>query len=279
MAAPGTKPCCKCGAPVADAALGRGALEDPDGRRYCSPCAGQVLRSDRPEAGGLKAVNVRAARPGSVVSRAAKPAQRKATSTRSAPQPKAPQVQKSGNSAPKAPAASAGTIEPARPEAGKPRNGASQSRRISRRVSARANLPWYAKMGRGQIVGLFIGAALAIALAAVGVTAACRVKGNKNRGTASNMNFGSGAQGLIAEADYLASKGQYDQALARLRQAQDSAGAAADGARKAAAKARAAGQAAAAQDLEDQARRQESLAVEANRRIFGINKGTVIHAQ
>ena len=33
MTAPGSKPCCKCGAPVADSALGRGALEDPDGRR------------------------------------------------------------------------------------------------------------------------------------------------------------------------------------------------------------------------------------------------------
>jgi hypothetical protein len=83
VTAPGSKPCASCGAEVADAALGRGAIEDPDGRRYCSPCAAKLLRSDHPEADALKAVAV--ARPSSANIIPAASSPRRNSSTRTVP--------------------------------------------------------------------------------------------------------------------------------------------------------------------------------------------------
>jgi hypothetical protein len=312
MTAPGAKACCKCGAPVADSALGRGALEDPDGRRYCSPCAGALIKSDHPEAQALKAISARTAKPSTVIANVQGALTRRAPSTRSAQVGKTPGVPSAPvakvpsvpaaripaapaskakiaprPAAAKPPAAAAAaapaapptaiTIKPAKSSRKTPLAAPSSS---SRRMSARSKAAWYQRMSRAQLIGALCGAGAVLLFGIIVVASSCS-SGNRKKPqvvTATPI-FGSGAQGMIAEADYLYGQGKRDACLAKLEEAQKAAGVAAEKAREEAKKFRAAGLATQAAELENQAKTQDALATEAGRKKYGIFKTTTVNAR
>jgi len=286
VTAPGTKPCATCGAPVADAALGRGALEDPDGRRYCSPCAAKLLKSDQPAAQALRAVNLKPPRQSSAMTIAAKRASstRMAPARKAAPEPPAPApapapavaARQSSTRVLPAKKSSAGARPDARAEGGQ-RPTASSSR-VSRRLSARAGLPWYLRLTRAQLIGAICGGAAAVLLLIVGIAVGCRKSKPQPQAAPPTVTYSSEAHRLIAEADALAEARKPDEALAKLQKAQDVAHAAAEQATAAAKQARIAGFPARAAELEQQAKTQEDLAVLANRKRYGIYKTTPVRA-
>jgi hypothetical protein len=307
MSGGGVKPCAACGAPVADVALGRGALENPDGRRYCSPCAAQMLKANRPAAPASGAAPAKPAKPGTVP-RPPTPAAKPGTAAKSpqpavkppapapvaeAPAPVAKAPVPAPQPAPSAPAAPAKKesvrqppaqkpmafpiaparkptsvrVEPAkRPTSarvvpakkpssavklnGKNGGGPSSSSRISKRLSARGRAPWYLRLTRNQIIGLAAGAGGLLLLIIVGVAVGTR-RPRPAPPPVYTRHYDSRAQQLIAEADALYLSGNKEGALAKLRQAAEEA--------------RAAGQ--------------DGLAVEANRKIYGINKSTPVSSQ
>ena len=294
MTAPGTKPCATCGAPVADAALGRGALEDPDGRRYCSPCAATLLKSDQPAAQALRAVNLRPPRQSSAMIIAAKRASstRMAPARKAAPEPPAPApADRRAPSAAAVPAvaarqsstrvlpakkSSAGARPDAKAEGGQ-RPTASSSR-VSRRLSARAGLPWYLRLTRGQLIGAICGGIAAVLLLIIGIAVGCRKSKPQPQAAPPTVTYSSEAHRLIAEADALADARKPGEAVVKLQKATNVANAAAEQAAAAAKQARIAGFPARAAELEQQAKIQENLAVLANRKRNGIYKTTPVRA-
>jgi len=261
MAAGGTKPCASCGAPVADAALSRGALEDPDGRRYCSPCAAKMLRSDQPEAQALRSVNLMAPRQSSALIIAAK----RASSARMAPGGKAEKAPAAPG--PAAPAAKVAPAPPARqpstriipgkkgsagarpkPPAENGQKPAASASRISRRLSARAALPWYLRLTRAQIIGAACGVGAVLLLVIVVLAVAFPSRKPPPPPAATVVERPTRAHLLIMEATAFYDKGQHEAALKKLRAAVEDA--------------RASGR--------------EDLAVEANRMIYHINKSTPV---
>jgi len=286
VTAPASRPCASCGFQVADAALGRGAIEDPDGRRYCSPCAAKVMKGGGREAGPPGAA--RTPTPVPVAVPVARPVAGAKSSSRVIPA-KSKSARLAGGAAP-APAAaarpaqaakSAAKAEPA-PKADRSAGPGrtSATRRVSQRISARAGLPWYTRLTRGQLIGIACGLGALLLVVIIAMAVSCGGGGRKRPGPSRVPVFGSGAAGLIAEADYLyKQQGRRDACLAKLEEARRVAGEAASKAREAAKQYRAAGQIAQAEDLEGQAAAQENLAVQANQRIYGINKSTVINAR
>ncbi len=250
-----TKPCATCGEPVADSALGRGAVENAAGRRYCSPCAAKLQNEGGPEAEAIKIV---LPRPSSALIRAleeplpppapppppppAAPAPRKTATRRAAPRKEASRrnsVRKKASSkrAPARKGSSARTkpaparknsskrTKPARREAPVDVGGDTGStRRVSRRLSSKAVLPWYFNITRGQLMGIGGGAVGLVLL----IVLICVLAGGDESARGTNMKrnpvpYGGDPSRAIEAAEKLLLQGKKQEAIKLLETAKQQA--------------------------------------------------------
>lgn len=206
------KPCARCGSPVADAALGRGAVEGPDGKRYCSPCAAEMVGANQLESAVLKAAVPKP-------SKAAPPARRPSGA---APRP-VPARRTSGRITPVRPAPKAVARGNGR-STGSPPSGQSARRTVSSRA---VRLPWYFRLQRWHlaliaagVVGLLL--AVALILGAGGFRPAERRAGRVE------YVYSGPAHELFARGKGLARQGKTQEAIKCLQAAKEAAAASRD---------------------------------------------------
>jgi hypothetical protein len=190
---------------VADVALGRGAVEDSDGRRYCSVCAGKLRKQQPLQAGIPKAEAQKAP----VILRP-------------------PAAAQTGRAGPPARTTPVPASRPSsRPPAMKPRRrderepGTITSRRLTSRVSTRRALPWYFRMSRTQWILAGAGGAGLLALLLIIAIAAASPAEHRERIVHRPVAGGSSEEIhlMMNEAHTLFSSGRRDDALRKLEAA------------------------------------------------------------
>lgn len=237
-----TKPCASCGSPVADSALGRGAIEDVDGKRYCSPCAAKLNRSDAPEGEAVKVVypqpssavipavkrsgpvetipvavpSAPAVRPGRRTT-AVRSRSRKDTSRRSAVRKK-PGSKRAPRGAESSSRFRAARRRDSRRIEEDPENESTRTRRLSSRASS---LPWYFKLTRGQWIGISTGVGgFIVLLIIIGVALASKPR--KPPSIQHNpVPYGGTPTKLMAQARQLVARGKIQEALRALEKAKE----------------------------------------------------------
>jgi hypothetical protein len=231
------KPCCTCGSPVADTALGRGAVETADGRRYCSPCAARLQRELTPEADAVRSVSAPPAAAGPAApERAAAPETARSAARPPAPvRPRARAKPTTRVKPPSRPASATARVKPRRPSSRLARAGSRAERRAadaseasgsktsqltSRRVS-RVDLPWYFRLSRAQIAGIAAVAGALVLLLIVGAAASsCSTRPNRREHIVKNPVPYYGAPGpMMDRAGQLVAQGKIDEALRVLEEA------------------------------------------------------------
>lgn len=224
----GIKPCAACGAPVADVALGRGAIEGSDGKRYCSPCAAKLKRA---AAGGSPAAAAPARTPTPKPAAPPAPAGDEPITVLPLNQP---QPAKSARPAAPAPArrTTSTRVLPKKPSsAAKPgakavkgaANGAANgakpgsSQRVSRRSSVRVLRPWHHRLNKAQLVAMIGGGVLLLVL--IGTLAAVAVGRGQPEVQHPPVQYDCHASQLLGEADALYRAGKLEETLKKLDEA------------------------------------------------------------
>ncbi len=226
---------------MAEVALGRGAVETTEGKRYCAPCAGKLQKELTPEADRVRKVTpgssvampviIPAKKTPEKVSTAAGPARRTARGGSGRKKPRGRKTsdrtkRKARRPSSERPVAarrqSSNRVTP-----GKRRSGggplpddAGTSQRASRR-SATYDLPWYFKLNRSQWIGIAAGSGAFLLFVIIFVAWASSGPPPKRTRNRPPLSIAGNPTGMMAEAQRLFQSGKRREALRMLERARD----------------------------------------------------------